>query len=169
MVRIHLPPAVSQANFCIPPLARPDLDASAPNEEMVSAEPGTAPRSRGRRRCSLQGNQGPAQIVRLGHRGTPSIDVSDEIGILAARPIASLRRREMDSNFQYASTERWHRATDLPLPPTVKRRSAGRPPPNPSPGQICKTTRYLEVICGGARISAKTHRVTEEEATAVRL
>ena len=31
--------------------------------------------------------------------------------------------REMDSNFQYASTVRWHRATDLALPPTVKRRS----------------------------------------------
>ena len=31
----------------------------------------------------------------------------------------------MDSNFQYASTVRWHRATDLPLPSTVKRRSAG--------------------------------------------
>ena len=26
-------------------------------------------------------------------------------------------------------TVRWHRATDLPLPPTVKRRSARRPPP----------------------------------------
>src|SRR5215472_9556359 len=51
-----------------------------------------------------QGNQGPAQIVRLGHRGTPSIDVSDEIAILAARPIASLRWREMDSNYQYAGT-----------------------------------------------------------------
>src|SRR6516162_5063932 len=38
----------------------------------------------------VQGNQGPPQIVRLGHRGTPSIDVSDEIAILAARPIASL-------------------------------------------------------------------------------
>src|ERR1700756_1118437 len=38
----------------------------------------------------LQGHEGPAQIVRLGHRGTPSIDVSDEIAILAARPIASL-------------------------------------------------------------------------------
>jgi hypothetical protein len=35
------------------------------------------------------------------------------------------RWREMDSNFQYASTVRWHRAMDLPLPPTVKRRSAG--------------------------------------------
>jgi hypothetical protein len=33
----------------------------------------------------------------------------------------------MDSNFQYASTVRWHRATDLSLPPTVKRRSAGAP------------------------------------------
>jgi hypothetical protein len=30
---------------------------------------------------------------------------------------------EMHSNFQYASTVRWHRATDLALPPTVKRRS----------------------------------------------
>ena len=43
------------------------------------------------------------------------------------------RWREMDSNFQYASTVRWHRATDLPLPPTVKRRSAGRPPPMARP------------------------------------
>src|SRR6516162_1512325 len=38
----------------------------------------------------VQGNEGPTQIVRLGHRATPSIDVSDEIAILAARPIASL-------------------------------------------------------------------------------
>jgi hypothetical protein len=38
------------------------------------------------------------------------------------------RWREMDSNFQYASTVRRHRATDLPLTPTVKRRCAGRPP-----------------------------------------
>src|SRR6516162_1760739 len=38
----------------------------------------------------VQGQEGPAQIVRLGHRGTPSIEVSDEIAILAARPIASL-------------------------------------------------------------------------------
>src|SRR6516225_1463425 len=49
----------------------------------------------------VQGDEGPAQIVRLGHRGTPSIDVSDEIAIFAARPIASLRWREMDSNLQY--------------------------------------------------------------------
>src|SRR5262249_51299645 len=46
----------------------------------------------------VQGQKGPAQIVRLGHRGTPSIDVSDEIAILAARPIASHRWREVDSN-----------------------------------------------------------------------
>jgi hypothetical protein len=45
----------------------------------------------------------------------------------------TLRWREMDSNFQYASTVRWHRATDLPLPPTVKRRCAGRPPPMARP------------------------------------
>src|SRR6516225_8787262 len=49
----------------------------------------------------VQGLEGPAQIVRLRHRGTPSIDVSDEIAILAARPIASLRWREMDSNFRF--------------------------------------------------------------------
>src|SRR6516162_1152233 len=46
----------------------------------------------------VQGNEGPAQIVRLGHRGTPSIDVSDEIAILAARPIASLCWGKPDSN-----------------------------------------------------------------------
>jgi hypothetical protein len=47
----------------------------------------------------------------------------------------TLCRREIESNFQYASTgtERWHRATDLLLPPTVKRRSAGRPPPMARP------------------------------------
>src|SRR6201981_1715227 len=49
----------------------------------------------------VQGNEGPAQIVRLGHRGTPSIDVSDEIAILAARPIASLRWRKTDSNLWF--------------------------------------------------------------------
>jgi hypothetical protein len=49
----------------------------------------------------VQGDEGPAQIVRLGHRDTPSIDVSDEIAILAARPIASLCWRGMDSNHRY--------------------------------------------------------------------
>jgi hypothetical protein len=47
--------------------------------------------------------------------------------------LLTLRWREMDSSFQYASTVRWHPATDLPLPPTVKRRSAGRPPPMARP------------------------------------
>jgi hypothetical protein len=47
--------------------------------------------------------------------------------------LLTLRWREMDSNFQYASTVRWPRATDLPLPPTVKRRSAGCPPPMAKP------------------------------------
>src|SRR5215831_8702865 len=59
----------------------------------------------------VQGNQGPAQIVRLGHHGTPSIDVSDEIAILAARPIASLRWREMDSNLQFRA--RWAAVSKL--------------------------------------------------------
>src|ERR1700749_1185381 len=68
----------------------------------------------------LQGHEGPAQIVRLGHRGTPSIDVSDEIAILAARPIASLRWRKMDSNFQYAG------AVSLGCRPFSRARLRGR-------------------------------------------
>src|SRR6516225_6039108 len=57
----------------------------------------------------VEGHEGPAQIVRLGHRGTPSIDVSDEIAILAARPIASLRWSEGDSNSQSQEMWRPHR------------------------------------------------------------
>src|SRR5438067_1175215 len=37
----------------------------------------------------VQGDEGSAQVVRLGHRGTPSVTCSDEVAILAARPIAS--------------------------------------------------------------------------------
>src|SRR5262249_1686610 len=38
----------------------------------------------------VQGDEGSAQVVRLGYRGTPSIKCSDEVAIfLAARPIAS--------------------------------------------------------------------------------
>src|ERR1700751_6142257 len=44
----------------------------------------------------VQDHEGPAQIVRLGHRGTPSIDVSGEIAILAARPIASLWNNDVN-------------------------------------------------------------------------
>jgi hypothetical protein len=39
----------------------------------------------------------------------------------------------MDSNFQYASTVRLHHATDLALPPTVKRRSGAPASHTPSP------------------------------------
>src|SRR5215813_6191583 len=49
----------------------------------------------------VQRREGPAQIVRLGHRGTPSIDIGDEIAILGACPIASLRWSKPDSNHQY--------------------------------------------------------------------
>ena len=41
----------------------------------------------------VQGDEGPAQVVRLRHRGTPSVKCSDEVAILAARPIASSRTR----------------------------------------------------------------------------
>src|SRR5246500_5181482 len=46
----------------------------------------------------VQGHEGPAQIVRLGHRDTPSIDVSDEVAILAARPhsISPLEQRRFE-------------------------------------------------------------------------
>ena len=37
----------------------------------------------------VQGDEGSAQVIRLGHRGTPSVTCSDEVAILAARPIAS--------------------------------------------------------------------------------
>src|SRR5215469_3317199 len=38
----------------------------------------------------VQGDEGPAQVVWLGHRGTPSVRCSDEVAISsAARPIAS--------------------------------------------------------------------------------
>src|SRR5215471_17276806 len=65
----------------------------------------------------VQGNQGPAQIVRLGHRGTPSIDVSDEIAILAARPIASL-----------SAGGNWIRNSSSALPSVVSRVSEIRNP-----------------------------------------
>src|SRR5260221_14758040 len=47
----------------------------------------------------VQGDEGPAQVVRLGHQGTPSVRCSDDGAIsFAACPIPSRRWREMDSN-----------------------------------------------------------------------
>ena len=37
----------------------------------------------------VQDDEGSAQVVRLGHRGTPSLDAATKLPILAARPIAS--------------------------------------------------------------------------------
>src|SRR4051812_40571553 len=37
----------------------------------------------------VQGDEGPAQVVRLGHRGTPSLDAATKLPFLAARPIES--------------------------------------------------------------------------------
>ena len=34
--------------------------------------------------------EGSAQVVRLGHRGTPSLDAATKLPFLAARPIASI-------------------------------------------------------------------------------
>src|SRR5438477_11579225 len=38
----------------------------------------------------VQGDEGPAQVVRLGHRATPSLHAATKLPFLAARPIASL-------------------------------------------------------------------------------
>src|SRR5260370_38498819 len=37
----------------------------------------------------VQGDEGPAQVVRLGHQGTPSVRCRDDGAILAACPIPS--------------------------------------------------------------------------------
>src|SRR6202047_1036726 len=39
----------------------------------------------------VQGDEGPAQVVRLGHRGTPSVRYSDEVAI-SRRPPHSISR-----------------------------------------------------------------------------
>jgi hypothetical protein len=47
----------------------------------------------------VQGDEGPAQVVQLGHRGTPSVICQRHGAIsFAACPIPSRRWREMDSN-----------------------------------------------------------------------
>jgi hypothetical protein len=47
-------------------------------------------------------------------------------------------------------TVRWHRATDLPLPPTAKRRSAGRPPPMARPrNAACSAAHQLSAFAIG--------------------
>src|ERR1700747_1182162 len=47
----------------------------------------------------VQADEGSAQVVWLGHRGTPSIKCSDEVAILAARPIASIGTPEREAHF----------------------------------------------------------------------
>src|SRR5437588_12414098 len=42
----------------------------------------------------VQGDEGPAQVVRLGHRGTPSIRCSDEVAI-PRRPTHSVSRSRL--------------------------------------------------------------------------
>src|SRR4051794_34534886 len=47
----------------------------------------------------VQGDEGPAQVVLLGHRGTPSVICQRRwCHLIAACPIPSLRWREVDSN-----------------------------------------------------------------------
>src|SRR6478752_10569426 len=56
----------------------------------------------------VQGDEGPAQVVQLGHRGTPSVICQRRwCHLLAACPIPSLRWREMDSNLYGAFPVKW--------------------------------------------------------------
>jgi Co/Zn/Cd efflux system component len=71
--------------------------------------------------------QGDSRPYRSGCAREPTGEMVEAILSLGSQE--TRRWREMDSNFQYASTVRRHRATDLPLPPIVKRGFAGRPPP----------------------------------------
>src|ERR1700756_1463408 len=48
----------------------------------------------------VQGDEGPAQVVRLGHRGTPSLDAATKLPFLAARPIGSFGPRERGHRFE---------------------------------------------------------------------
>jgi hypothetical protein len=47
----------------------------------------------------VQGDEKPAQVVRLGHRGTPSLDAATKLPFLAARPIASLGPAKTGDHF----------------------------------------------------------------------
>src|SRR4029077_18074881 len=50
----------------------------------------------------VQGNEGPAQVVRLGHQGTPSVRFQRRwCHFFAACPIPSHRWREPDSNHRF--------------------------------------------------------------------
>src|SRR6516162_3233709 len=102
----------------------------------------------------VQGHEGPAQIVRLGHRGTPSIDVSDEIAILAARPIASLPSSGESTNHRFlgggaALTPRPSsaRRSIKPLPTTTSR-AADLVLRNVLEGKPCDKTSTLDQVAG---------------------
>jgi hypothetical protein len=71
------------------------------------------PRSAAYPYSPLEGDGFELLVPRHKNRGFPQ----------GAESLRTLRWREMDSNFQYASTERWHRATDLLLFKTLKRRA----------------------------------------------
>jgi hypothetical protein len=60
----------------------------------------------------------------------------------------------MDSNFQYASTVRWHRATDLPLPPSAS--GAPRGARLASHGETA--FRGAAGFCEARRAMRSTHR-----------
>src|SRR6476469_949805 len=49
----------------------------------------------------VQDDEGPAQVVRLGHQGTPSVGCSDDGAISSPPAPYHLSWREMDSNFRF--------------------------------------------------------------------
>src|SRR6201981_661133 len=90
-----IPPALQQGKqpfwARLPPLARLTLN---PGKHAGNEPARLAHLDDGYDRAILvEGDEGSAQVVRLGHRGTPSVTSSDEVAILAARPIASLGPR----------------------------------------------------------------------------
>src|SRR5438874_9803993 len=53
----------------------------------------------------VQGDEGSAQVVWLGHRGTPSLDAATKLPFLAARPIASLGPRSWRAQLRAESLD----------------------------------------------------------------
>ena len=124
-------------------------------------------------RLPLAGREASSNSAFAGVKGAQDAALrsqSTACGTARAKFAVDFSWREMDSNFHYASTVRRHRATDLPLPPTVKRCSAGRPPPMARPrseaqrGSVrpaaAMRSTHLEIRCFAA-VQAASYRGRE--------
>src|SRR6516164_9452772 len=71
----------------------------------------------------VQGDQGPAQVVRLGHRGTPSVRLQRRsCHVLAARPIASIgpATERLPSGASFGFRARLHQLGETLIPRATK-------------------------------------------------